>query len=351
MKKPKEAIQNSFAEADQLDGEIKHSEIIQFDFDTIKLATNNFSDSNKLGQGGFGAVYKGELYNGEEVAVKRLSQDSGQGDREFKNEVMLVAKLQHRNLVRLLGFCLERGERLVVYEYLPNKSLDFLLFDSGHSAHLNWATRHQIIVGVARGLLYLHEDSRLRVIHRDLKASNILLDGQLNPKISDFGMASGYMAPEYVIHGQCSMKSDVYSFGVLVLEIISGKKNNSFFNENFYGLLEFAWQNWRQGNGSNIIDPLLINDDSGNEIMRCIHVGLLCVQENAVDRPTMASVGVMLSSHSLSLPVPSKPAFLMNSTSSILKDSSSEATRSSEGRRNYVQASRNEVPITDQSPR
>ncbi|KAK4284432.1 hypothetical protein QN277_001264 [Acacia crassicarpa] len=159
------------------------------------------------------------------------------------------------------------------------------------------------------------------------------------------------MAPEYVLHGQCSMKLDVYSFGVLILEIISGKKNNSIFNENSYGLLDFAWQNWRQGNGSNIIDPLLINSDSRNEIMRCIHVGLLCVQENAIDRPTMASVGVMLSSHSLSLPVPSKPAFLMNSTSSILKDSSSEATRSSEGRRNYVQASSNEVSITNLSPR
>ncbi|RDX76114.1 Cysteine-rich receptor-like protein kinase 26, partial [Mucuna pruriens] len=162
---------------------------LQFNFDTIRVATNEFADSNKLGQGGFGAVYRGLLSNGQEIAVKRLSRDSGQGDMEFKNEVLLVAKLQHRNLVRLLGFCLEATERLLVYEFVPNKSLDYFIFDPIKKTQLNWQRRYKIIGGIARGILYLHEDSRLRIIHRDLKASNILLDENMQAKISDFGMA------------------------------------------------------------------------------------------------------------------------------------------------------------------
>ncbi|XP_054787218.1 cysteine-rich receptor-like protein kinase 44 [Prosopis cineraria] len=362
-------------EADQLDDEIKPTESLQLDFDTIRLATDNFSDANKLGQGGFGPVYKGKLYNGEDIAVKRLSMNSGQGDIEFKNEVILVAKLQHRNLVRLLGFCLERRERLLVYEFLPNKSLDYLLFDPTQRAQLDWEIRYKIIVGIARGLLYLHEDSRLRIIHRDLKTSNILLDEELNPKISDFGMARlfvvdqtqsntsrivgtyGYMAPEYLMQGQFSMKSDVFSFGVLVLEIISGKKNSATFHgENSHDcLISFAWKNWREGAASNIIDPVLSNG-SRDEIMRCIHIGLLCVQENAADRPTMASISLMLSSHSLSLPLPSQPPFLTNNISlseiNSREYNSSEATRSSERRsNNSVEASKNEVSFTELYPR
>ncbi|KAL1342748.1 hypothetical protein AAHE18_09G179900 [Arachis hypogaea] len=315
----------------EVDNEIEPIDSLQFNFDTIRTATNNFSEENKLGRGGFGPVYKGKLSNGREIAVKRLSMNSGQGDTEFKNEVLLVAKLQHRNLVRLLGFCLERKERLLVYEFVPNKSLDYFIFDPIKRAHLDWEKRYKIIGGIAKGLLYLHEDSRLRIIHRDLKASNILLDEEMNPKISDFGMARlflvdqtqgntnrvvgtyGYMAPEYIMQGQFSVKSDVFSFGVMVLEIVSGQKNSGFHKgEDVEDLISFAWKNWRDGTASNIIDHTM-NNGSRNEILRCIHIGLLCIQENLADRPNMASIVLMLNSHSLTLPVPSKPPFLVDS--------------------------------------
>uniref|UniRef100_A0A6N2L138 non-specific serine/threonine protein kinase n=1 Tax=Salix viminalis TaxID=40686 RepID=A0A6N2L138_SALVM len=290
--------------------EIESAESLQFAFSTIRDATEDFSEKNMLGQGGFGAVYKGVLPSGQEIAVKRLSKDSGQGDLEFKNEVLLVAKLQHRNLVRLLGFCLQGIERLLIYEFVPNASLDHFIFDPTKRVQLNWERRYKIIGGIARGLLYLHEDSRLRIIHRDLKASNILLDEEMNPKISDFGMASGYMAPEYAMQGHFSVKSDVFSFGVLVLEIVTGKKNSFRNGDDIEHLMSHAWKNWREGTAQNIIDPVLSNG-SATEMMRCIHIGLLCVQENVADRPTMASVVLMLSSSSLTLQIPSQPAFFM----------------------------------------
>ncbi|XP_062087479.1 cysteine-rich receptor-like protein kinase 44 isoform X2 [Humulus lupulus] len=309
--------------------EMVSEESFQYSFETIKLATDNFSEENKLGQGGFGVVYRGRFSNGQDIAVKKLSRGSYQGGLEFKNEVMLVAKLQHRNLVRLLGFSLEGSERLLVYEFVQNGSLDHFIFDERKRANLDWDSRYKIIGGVARGLLYLHEDSRLRIIHRDLKASNILLDDEMHPKISDFGTARlfdvdqtqestsrvvgtyGYMAPEYVMHGQFSVKSDVFSFGVLLLEIISGKKINYFQQEDdVKHLLSYTWKHWREGNATNIVDPLM-KVGSASEIMTCIHIGLLCVQENLVDRPTMNTVLLMLNSSSVSFPLPSKPAFFM----------------------------------------
>uniref|UniRef100_A0A7N0VJH6 non-specific serine/threonine protein kinase n=1 Tax=Kalanchoe fedtschenkoi TaxID=63787 RepID=A0A7N0VJH6_KALFE len=168
--------------------DIESVECVEYDFETIKAATGNFSDGNKVGQGGFGAVYKGRLTNGQEIAVKRLEASSGQGDLEFKNEVILAAELQHRNLVKLLGFCLEGRERLLVYELL-SASLDQFIFDGEKCRYLDWERRYKIIGGVAKGLQYLHEDSRLSIIHLDLKASNVLLDEEMNPKIADFGMA------------------------------------------------------------------------------------------------------------------------------------------------------------------
>ncbi|KAM5586040.1 hypothetical protein ABKV19_005105 [Rosa sericea] len=339
--------------------EISLTESLQYDFEDIRSATDDFSDENKLGQGGFGAVYKGRLYNGRYIAVKRLSKSSGQGDREFKNEVTLVAQLQHRNLVRLLGFCLKAEERLLIYEYIPNTSLDHFIFDPTKHRHLDWETRYKIIGGIVRGLLYLHEDSRLRIIHRDLKASNILLDEDMNPKIADFGMARlfvmdqtqgdtktivgtyGYMAPEYASHGRFSVKSDVFSFGVLVLEIITGRKSGSFRNnENEDDLLSYAWRNWRDDTILNIIDPMLTTG-SRSEIIRCIHIGLLCVQENVNDRPTMASVVSMLNSHSLTISVPSRPPYYGHyNTDSDTSGSGFRLTEASDKSENSVYVSR-----------
>ncbi|KAM3749456.1 hypothetical protein ACB098_05G186100 [Castanea mollissima] len=345
---------------------------LQFDFGTIRLATQNFSDANKLGEGGFGIVYKGKFSNGQEIAVKRLSRNSSQGEVEFKNEVMLVAKLQHRNLVRLLGFCLEGDERLLVYEFVPNGSLDRFIFDPIKRAQLNWEKRFKIIGGIARGLLYLHEDSQLRIIHRDLKASNILLDASMNPKISDFGMARlfqldqtqgntsrivgtyGYMPPEYALHGQFSVKSDVFSFGMIVLETVAGQKNNTFHIEDSGDcLINYAWKQWRDGTTSNLVDSTL-RTDSTTEIMKCIHIGLLCVQENVDRRPTMASIVLMLNSESMSLSVPSQPAFLMDSSTRsnmLLVEHDSREMGSTQSKSNSVQASVNEVSISELDPR
>ncbi|MBA0724089.1 hypothetical protein Golax_020798 [Gossypium laxum] len=305
---------------------------LQYDYATIEAATDKFSDANKLGKGGFGEVYKGILSNQQEIAVKKLSRGSGQGDEEFKNEAVLVAKLQHRNLVRLLGFCLEREERILVYEYAPNKSLDYFVFDPAKQRNLDWLRRYKIIEGIARGILYLHEDSRLRIIHRDLKASNILLDGDMNPKISDFGMARifgvdqtqgttrrvvgtyGYMSPEYAMQGQFSVKSDAYSFGVLTLEIVSGQRNSDFYEtEGAQDLISYAWKLWKDGRSLELLDPVLRYNYSRNEVIRCIQLGLLCVQEDPADRPTMATVVLLLNSDSATLQVPKQPAFVLQS--------------------------------------
>ncbi|GJQ94711.1 receptor-like serine/threonine-protein kinase SD1-8 [Tanacetum coccineum] len=301
---------------DRTDDEI---DLPLFDFPTLVMATNNFSNANKLGQGGFGSVYKGTFMEDEVVAIKRLSRTSGQGIEELKNEVRLIAKLQHRNLVRLLGCCIEVEEKLLVYEYMENKSLNTFLFDKEKSALLDWQRRFDIISGIARGLLYLHQDSRFRIIHRDLKASNILLDKEMTPKISDFGMARifgsdqteaetkkvvgthGYMAPEYAMDGLFSVKSDVFSFGVLVLEIfvVFLTKQDVFQ----------TWKLWNEGNALELLDESIGAEFSMDEVLRCIQIGLLCVQEQAEHRPNMSKVLLMLSSDVKQLPQPRYPGF------------------------------------------
>ncbi|XP_027111600.2 cysteine-rich receptor-like protein kinase 15 [Coffea arabica] len=301
-------------------------ESLQYSLSAIRIATDDFSVDNKIGQGGFGPVYKGKLPDGQDIAVKRLSRRSGQGAQEFKNEIAVVAKLQHRNLVRLLGFCLEAGEKLLIYEFVPNKSLDYFLFDPEKQQLLDWSKRYKIITGIARGLLYLHEDSRLRIVHRDLKAGNILLDERMNPKIADFGMAKicgvdefegntnriagtiGYMAPEYTTTGQFSVKSDVFSFGVVILEIIAGKKNSSFYlSEDSRDLLSYAWEQWRHGTPLAMLDPTIVDSCVEIEVLKCIQIGLLCVEEGADRRPMMSSVVYMLSGDSVTLPDPHLP--------------------------------------------
>ncbi|RZB75783.1 G-type lectin S-receptor-like serine/threonine-protein kinase isoform A [Glycine soja] len=304
-------------------------ELPLFDLASIAHATNNFSNDNKLGEGGFGPVYKGILPYGQEVAVKRLSETSRQGLKEFKNEVMLCAELQHRNLVKVLGCCIQDDEKLLIYEYMANKSLDVFLFDSSQGKLLDWPKRFCIINGIARGLLYLHQDSRLRIIHRDLKASNVLLDNEMNPKISDFGLARmcggdqiegktsrvvgtyGYMAPEYAFDGIFSIKSDVFSFGVLLLEIVSGKKNRLFSPNDYNNLIGHAWRLSKEGKPMQFIDTSLKDSYNLHEALRCIHIGLLCVQHHPNDRPNMASVVVSLSNEN-ALPLPKNPSYQLN---------------------------------------
>ncbi|KAL9270156.1 Cysteine-rich receptor-like protein [Drosera capensis] len=323
-----------------------------FGLRSLQAATNFFSDSNFLGRGGFGPVFKGLMPNGEEIAVKKLSVDSRQGVKEFTNEVRLLRKAQHRNLVMLLGCCIEGPEKMLVYEYLPNRSLDYLLFAKRKVVVLDWPKRYKIITGIARGLLYLHEEAPERIIHRDIKASNILLDEQLNPKISDFGLARlfpgddthfntfkisgthGYMAPEYAMRGVVSVKTDVFSYGVLLLEIVSGRKNFDYeLGSEKADLLSYAWMLFEEGKPLELVDPSLTRY-SHQEIAMCIQLGLLCCQASVSHRPLMSNVNLTLSSESFNLSRPGEPGIQgrrgrVTTTTTPLTDTTGAAARSS----------------------
>ncbi|KAM0861899.1 hypothetical protein ACQ4PT_045593 [Festuca glaucescens] len=272
--------------------DIEMVDSMQIDVSTLRAATVDFAESNKLGEGGFGAVYKGVLPNGDEIAVKRLSQNSTQGVEELKNELALVAKLKHKNLVRLVGVCLEQQERLLVYEFVPNRSLDLILFDAEQRELLGWGRRHKIINGIARGL--------------QPRPSRTASSAPSQYSAQHYG----YMAPEYAMRGNYSVKSDAFSFGVLVVEIVTGRKNNhSYASQKNGDLVTTVWEHWEAGTVTELVDPCMGGSFPVGDVLRCIQVGLLCVQGDPVARPIMSSVVMMLGSDTVSLQAPSKPVF------------------------------------------
>ncbi|CAA7402423.1 unnamed protein product [Spirodela intermedia] len=287
-----------------------------FSLRQIKAATGNFDPENKIGEGGFGPVYKGVLPDGSMIAVKQLSSKSKQGNREFVTEIGMISALQHPNLVKLFGCCIEGNQLLLIYEYMENNSLARALFGpEGLRLNLDWQTRRKICIGIARGLAYLHEESRLKIVHRDIKTTNVLLDKDLNAKISDFGLAKldeeenthistriagtmGYMAPEYAMRGYLTYKADVYSFGVVALEIVSGKSNAKFLpKDDYIYLLDWACVLQEKGTLLELVDPALGTNFSIEEAQQMLNLALLCTNQSPTLRPAMSTVVAMLEGH------------------------------------------------------
>ncbi|KAF0923101.1 hypothetical protein E2562_003325 [Oryza meyeriana var. granulata] len=312
-----------------------------FKYEELRKATDDFNQINKLGQGGYGSVYKGVLLDGREIAVKRLFFNTRQWADQFFNEVRLVSQVQHKNLVKLLGCSVEGPESLLVYEYLCNTSLDHYLFDAFKKTALDWERRFEIILGTAEGLSYLHNSSEIRIIHRDIKASNILLDERFRPKIADFGLARnfmedqshlstglagtfGYMAPEYIVHGQLTEKADIYSYGVLVLEIITGRKSHNSVASSAEGhsLMSLIWKHYNAGTLMELLDPNLQEQCTQEEALKVFHIGLLCAQASPNLRPPMWKVVEMLGSRDKELPRPTQPPFINIKGSNAKSDSS-----------------------------
>ncbi|KAK3140822.1 hypothetical protein QOZ80_5AG0406310 [Eleusine coracana subsp. coracana] len=318
---------------------------LSFKYQELRRATDDFNQVNKLGQGGYGSVYKGVLPDGREVAVKRLFFNTRQWAQQFFNEVRMVSQVQHKNLVKLVGCSVEGPESLLVYEYLCNTSLDHYLFDAFKKNALDWERRFEIVLGTAEGLSYLHSASEIRIVHRDIKASNILLDERFRPKIADFGLARnfmddqshlstglagtfGYMAPEYIIHGQLTEKADIYSYGVLVLEIITGRKNHNSVASSAEGisLMALIWKHYKAGTLMELLDPNLRDQCSEEEALKVFHVGLLCAQASPNLRPPMWKVVEMLNSRDKVLPQPSQPPFINVKGSNAKSDSSGSSS-------------------------
>ncbi|XP_030449196.1 cysteine-rich receptor-like protein kinase 3 [Syzygium oleosum] len=303
---------------------------LNFSYELLEKATGYFHQSSKLGQGGSGSVYKGILPDGKPVAIKRLVFNTGQWVEHFFNEVNLISDIDHKNLVKLLGCSITGPESLLVYEYIPNLSLHDHLFAKKNVPPLSWEMRCKIILGTAEGLAYLHEESSLRIIHRDIKLTNVLLDEDFMPKIADFGLARlfpedathistavagtlGYMAPEYVVRGKLTEKADVYSYGVLMMELLCGKKNYNF-SESSFSILQMVWNLYGSGQLCEAIDPILEGQFQEEEASRLLQIGLLCVQASAELRPSMSVVVKMLNKSS-DIPAPTQPPFLNSSRS------------------------------------
>ncbi|XP_055815399.1 cysteine-rich receptor-like protein kinase 2 [Solanum dulcamara] len=313
---------------------------VNFKYSTLDKATRSFDEANKIGQGGFATVYKGVLADGREIAIKRLFFNNKHRAADFYNEVNIISSIQHKNLTRLLGCSCSGPESLLVYELLPNQSLDRFIFDPIKGKALNWEKRFEIIIGTAEGLVYLHENSKTRIIHRDIKASNILLDSRLRAKIADFGLARsfqedrshistaiagtlGYMAPEYLVHGQLTEKADVYGFGVLLLEIVTGRQNNKRKNAEYtVSLVSDVWEHFQRGIVKELFDPNLMLHNCKtinvkNEVARVLHVGLLCTQEIPTLRPSMSKALQMFVKKDEELPPPTKPPFVDDKTMTL----------------------------------
>ncbi|XP_029149386.1 cold-responsive protein kinase 1-like [Arachis hypogaea] len=335
----------------EIPGATKLKAPINYKYNDLKAATNNFNGENRLGGGGFGNVYKGTLKNGKVIAAKKLfSVQSKKLEDDFESEVKFLSNVHHRNLVRLLGFCKKGQERIIVYEYMTNGSLDKLLFGK-KKGWLNWKQRYDMVLGTARGLAYLHEEFYVSIIHRDIKSGNILLDHELQPKISDFGLARflpsdqsklntrfagtlGYTAPEYAIYGQLSEKVDTYSYGIVILEIISGRKsteivkNNNNDDDDHEYLIKQAWKLYEQGKHLELVDKNLDpNDYDVEEVKRVIEIALMCTQASPSKRPKMSQVVVLLTSKAqLENLQPSMPVFIESNLKSQGSNFGSNAT-------------------------
>ncbi|KAG6727894.1 hypothetical protein I3842_02G146700 [Carya illinoinensis] len=324
---------------------------ISFSYEELSMASDQFSDANLLGEGGFGFVHKGVLPNGKEVAIKHLKSESVQGDRELGAEVEIISRVHHKNLVSLVGYCVAGAQRMLVYEFIPNFTLNFHLHGKARPV-MNWPTRMKIALGSAKGLAYLHEDCHPKIIHRDIKAANILLDDNFDAKVADFGLAKfsadtdthistrvmgtfGYLAPDYAASGKLTIKSDVFSFGVVLLELITGRqphdKTQSFHGDSMVEwarpLLMRALEN---GNFDALVDPRLHNGYNSSEMSRMATCAAACVSHSARQRPRM-SVIVRVLEGNLSL----------DDLNEGIKPEHSRAFGSDQGRSQYNQADMN----------